>query len=110
MNRHNLTYVNEDKITAQVMKILKAIAIPEEAYRQVSQASRESHDEKKQRYQGDMAVIEAEIKKYQLRKERVYEDYLDGKISEDLYTRKFNEFGVKVKLKQEQQESLELTT
>lgn len=110
MNRHDLTYVNEDKITAQVMKILKAIAIPQDAYLQVSEALRKSHEEKKQRYQGDLVAIEAEIKKYQLRKERVYEDYLDGKISEDLYTRKFNEFGVKVKLKQEQKESLELAS
>ena len=110
MNRHDLTYVNEDKITAQVIKILKAIAIPEEAYLQVSEALRKSHNEKKQRYQGEMTAIEAEIKKYQLRKERVYEDYLDGKISEDLYTRKFNEFGVKVRLKQEQKESLELAS
>lgn len=56
----------------------------------------------------DLQAIEAEIKKYQKRKEKVYEDYLDGKIPEDLYTRKFEEFGVKLRLKQEQRESLEL--
>ncbi len=56
-----------------------------------------------------MNSIEAEIKKYQTRKERVYEDYLDGKIAEDLYNRKFEEFGIKIKLKQGQKESLELS-
>jgi len=44
-------------------------------------------------------MIEAEIKKYRLRKERVYEDYLDNKISDDLYARKFKEFNMKIKLK-----------
>jgi hypothetical protein len=107
-NRHELTYVNEDKITQQVLGILKTIKIPEYAYEQVSEALRLSHDEKKQRYSSDLQAIETEIKKYQKRKEKVYEDYLDGKIPEDLYTRKFEEFGVKLRLKQEQRESLEL--
>lgn len=107
-NDHYVTYVNEDKITAQVMNILKAITIPKQAYIQVSEVLRKSHEEKKQRYLSDMTAIEAEIKKYQLRKEKVYEDYLDNKISEDFYSRKFEEFNVKIKLKQEQRESLEL--
>lgn len=107
-DRHELTYVNENKITAQVMKLLKTISIPEQAYVQVSEVLRKSHEEKKQRYQSDITTIEVEIKKYQSRKEKVYEDYLDGKISEDFYNRKFEEFSIKIKLKQEQRESLEL--
>lgn len=108
-NDHYVTYVNEDKITTQVMNILKSITIPKQAYIQVSELLRKSHEEKKQRYQIDMTAIEAEIKKYQSRKEKVYEDYLDNKISEDFYTRKFEEFNTKIKLKEEQRESLELT-
>ena len=81
------------------MNILKAITIPKQAYIQVSEVLRKSHEEKKQRYLSDMTAIEAEIKKYQLRKEKVYEDYLDNKISEDFYSRKFEEFNIKIKLK-----------
>lgn len=107
-HRHDLTYVNEDKITAQVMSILKAISIPKEALIQVSEVLRKSYEETKRQYVSDVTAIDAEIKKYQSRKEKVYEDYLDNKISEDFYTRKFEEFSVKAKLKQEQRESLEL--
>lgn len=56
-----------------------------------------------------VSATDAEIKKYQQRKERVYEDYLDGKIPEELYEIKFQEFDVQLKLKQEQRESLELS-
>lgn len=108
-NEHSLTYVNQDKITKQVLNILKSITIPEIAYTQVSDGLRINHEEKKRNYQSDLNNIESEIKKYQTRKERVYEDYLDGKIPEDLYNRKFEEFGIKIKLKQEQRESLELS-
>lgn len=68
----------------------------------MSEVLRKSHEEKKLRYSADLQAIEAEIKKYQLRKEKVYEDYLDGKIAEDFYNRKFEEFDVKLRLKQEQ--------
>ena len=39
-----------------------------------------------------LAIIDAEIEKYQKRMEKVYEDYLDEKIPEALYKRKFEEF------------------
>lgn len=107
-NKHDIKYVNEDKITEQVMAILKRIQIPEQAYIMVSDALKQSHEEKKKDYYKDLQIIEAEIQKYQTRKEKVYEDYLDGKISEAFYDKKFLEFDTNLKLKQEQRESLEL--
>ena len=39
-----------------------------------------------------LSVLDVEIEKYQGRMEKVYEDYLDEKIPETLYQRKFEEF------------------
>ena len=55
-----------------------------------------------------MSILQAEITKYQQRKERIYEDYLDGKISEDFYNKKFLEFDTQLKIKEESRKSLEL--
>ena len=108
-NKHPMKYVSEDKITKQINDILTKVKIPEDAYIQVSDILRKSHEEKKHSYHNEMATIDAEIAKYQQRKERVYEDFLDGKISEDFYNKKFEEFDTKLKLKQEARESLELS-
>lgn len=108
-NKHPMKYVNEDKITKQIQTLLKQIQIPEEAYIQVSDILRKSHEEKKQSYHKEVSIIDSEILKYRQRKERVYEDYLDEKISEEFYEKKFAEFDTKLKLKQEARESLELS-
>jgi site-specific DNA recombinase len=108
-NKHPMRYINQDEITRQVQDILKRVQIPHEAYIQVSDILRKSHEEKKHTCHKEMSALDAEIAKYQLRKERVYEDYLDGKIGEELYNKVFTGFDTKLKLKQETRESLELS-
>lgn len=108
-NKHPMRYINQDEITRQVQDILKRVQIPHEAYIQVSDILRKSHEEKKHTYHNEMSTLDAEIAKYQQRKERVYEDYLDGKIGEELYNKLFTGFDTKLKLKQESRESLELS-
>ena len=108
-NKHPVKYVNENEITKQIQDILKRVQIPEDAYIQVSDILRKNHEEKKHSYHKEMATLESEIIKYQQRKERVYEDHLDGKITQEFYDKKFSEFDIQLKLKQEARESLELS-
>jgi hypothetical protein len=73
-------------------KVFQSIQIPEYAYSEVSTALRVAHEDKKQMRDSSLLTIDTEIEKYQNRIEKVYEDYLDEKIPEDLYQRKFNEY------------------
>ena len=68
------------------------IAMPEEAYNDVSAAYEQSYKQEQKMKVENLRQIEAEIKRTQNRIERVYEDYLDDKIPEELYRRKFDEF------------------
>ncbi len=107
-NKHPVKYVNENLITEQVQSILGDVQIPELAYDEITAVFHKDHQAKKKSYIHDAQSIDTEIKKYRAHKERVYDDLLDGKISEEFYEKKFQEFDVKLKLKQEQRESLEL--
>jgi site-specific DNA recombinase len=90
--KHNATYVAEDLLTAQLAKVFKSIQIPAYAYEQVSEALRASHEDKKRLHDSTIITLDTEIEKYQTRIEKVYEDYLDEKIPEELYQRKFDEY------------------
>lgn len=90
--KHNAKYISEDEITTQLAEVFKLIQIPAKKYKDVSEALRASHEDKKRMRDTSLATIDAEIEKYQTRMEKVYEDYLDEKIPEALYKRKFEEF------------------
>ena len=90
--KHGAKYVSEDSIASEIANVFKSIQIPEDAYSEVSTALRIAHEDKKRMRDSSLLIIDTEIEKYQNRIEKVYEDYLDEKIPEDLYKRKFNEF------------------
>lgn len=90
--KHGAVYVAESHITDQITKTIESITMPQDAYDFVrSELSKSIEDEVKSREQ-NISTTEAEIKKYDIRIERVYEDYIDGKIPEDLYNKKFAQY------------------
>jgi site-specific DNA recombinase len=106
--KHQMKYVSEDHLTDQLVQMFRDIQIPEYAYEQVSKALKQSHGDK-QRIDTELrTTVDTEIKKYQQRIEKIYEDHLDEKIPTDLYERKFSEYRNKQKLLQEKRERLEL--
>jgi site-specific DNA recombinase len=105
--KHGAAYVPEHKITEQLQVLFQSISIPEYAYSQVSQALRQSHEEKKQLHSETSVQLDAEILKYTNRLEKIYDDYLDDKISETLYKRKFDEFNKTKKSLQNKRENIE---
>ncbi len=106
--KHSIKYVNENVILTQVQKILENIQIPENIFGEISSVLRASHEAKKDAQVATLASIQTEIDKYQKRIERVYDDYLDEKIDEAFYNRKFAEFREKQKILQYRRENLEL--
>jgi site-specific DNA recombinase len=90
--KHKASYVAEEVLTEQLMSAFEKIKIPEAAYTEISEVLRSSHEDKKKTRDTMITTLDAEIEKYQHRIEKVYEDYLDEKIPEDLYKRKFEEY------------------
>lgn len=90
--KHGAPYVLEDELTKQLAEVFQSIATPEDAYLEVSAALKQSHEDKKRMKSDRLSRIESEIEKYERRIERIYEDYLDEKIPESLYKRKFEEY------------------
>ena len=106
--KHPFRYINEETITDQFSKLFSKIEIPEDAYAFVSEGLRKSHQDKKKLHLETLSHIEGEITKYRNRQDQVYEDYLDKKISEDVYMRKSNEYREKQKVYQFKRENIEL--
>ena len=90
--KHNAKYVNEDVIATKLAKLFQDIRIPEDAFEELSTGLRTAHEDKKRMRDTTLRTIDTEIEKYQTRIEKVYEDYLDEKIPEQLYNRKFEEY------------------
>lgn len=90
--KHGATYLAEKSFTEQLTRMFDSIAMPEEAYNEVSAAYEKSYKQDVEAKAENLRQLDAEIKRTQMRIERVYEDYLDEKIPEDLYRRKFDEF------------------
>lgn len=90
--KHQAKYMPEEFFESEIADIFKSIQIPEYAYEEVSEALRSAHEDKKRLRETNLATIDAEIDKYQTRIEKVYEDYLDEKIPESLYDKKFKEY------------------
>lgn len=105
---HGAKYITEELLTTQLTKVFDSIQIPTIAYEQVSEALRASHDDKKRIRESTLTTIETEIEKYQKRMEKVYEDFLDEKIPETLYQKKFGEFRESQKKLQNNRLNIEL--
>jgi site-specific DNA recombinase len=106
--KHGAAYVLEDVITDQLTALFENISIPEDAYSQVSEALRQSHEDKKEMHQQHLSRIDAEIEKYQKRIERNYDAYLDGDISKETYKEKTEELSKAHKSLRNKRENIEL--
>jgi site-specific DNA recombinase len=106
--KHGAAYVLEGVITDQLMALFENISIPEDAYSQVSEALRQSHEDKKEMHQQHLSRIDAEIEKYQKRIERNYDAYLDCDISKETYKEKTEELSKAHKALRNKRENIEL--
>jgi site-specific DNA recombinase len=111
--KHGADYVPESSFTNQLKKMFDDIAMPEDAYNDIAAAYEKSYNQERKMKAENLHQIEAEIKRTQNRIERVYDDYLDDKIPEELYRRKFDEFSEikqKLEIRREKFELIEKDT
>jgi site-specific DNA recombinase len=95
--KHGAQWLREEELTEQFAKLYKSIQIPESVVEEITTTLRESHKDKAQFHRTMLESYHRENQKYETRIEKMYEDKLDGSITESLYNKKLKEFRAKQK-------------
>lgn len=90
--KHGAGYIPQDDFTLQLKKAFESFEMPEEDYLMLREKLLESYEQDNKTDKDNLSHVEAEIKKYTSRLDRLYEDHTDGLIPDDFYERKFEEY------------------
>lgn len=90
--KHGAKWIREEQITEDIKSIFLNLQISDADYKTVSQELKTAHKQKVSMYEEMLSTLNTEFEKYQSRLEKLYEDYLDEKITETLYDKKFKEY------------------
>ena len=89
---HGAKYIKEEELTKQFQEIYKSIKVPEWVVQEMTGTLKESHQSKVKFHREQLNSLSAEQRKYSHRLEKLYEDRLDGIISDDIYYRRFDDY------------------
>jgi site-specific DNA recombinase len=95
--KHGAQWLTEEELTEQFARLYKAIQIPKTVVEEITVTLRKSHRDKTQFHRTMLESYQREYQKYEARIEKMYEDKLDGSITESYYNKKREEFRVKQK-------------
>jgi site-specific DNA recombinase len=87
------TYIREEALSALFEDVVRRVQIPAEVADGIAQTLRESQDDKERFHRAALMRLQQQYLAVQGRLDRAYDDRLAGKISEDLWTRKSDEWG-----------------
>ena len=107
--RHGAAYVREEKLTEQLKTVFDNIALPEEAYEEISKQMRQRREKRNTDRVETIRVLEIEIQKYQGRIDRLYEDLVDGNITKDFYDRKNKDYSRAKGILEKRRNNIELS-
>lgn len=93
--KHNAKYIKEEELTKQFQEIYKSIKVPEWVVEEITSTLKESHQAKVDFHQEQFKTLNTEMARYSHRLEKLYEDRLDGVISDDIYYRRFDDYKAK---------------
>ena len=85
--KHKADYVREEELTAQFALMYKNLQIPPDVIEQITGTLRKSHQDKSEFHRVTLQSYQGDYQKYETRIEKMYEDKLDGKITEDVYNK-----------------------
>jgi site-specific DNA recombinase len=90
--KHGAIWLKEEQLTEQLAAIFTKFQIPEPVLQELTVALKQTHEDKSHYQQSLRSALEAEYAKYQTRIEKMYDDQLDGRITVDMYDKKYKEF------------------
>ena len=95
--KHEISWLREEALTKQFGEFFKGLQMPKEVVEDITQSLREAHKDKSHFHKTLLENYQTEYKKYEERIEKMYEDKLDGSITESYYNKKRAEFRAKQK-------------
>lgn len=95
------TYIREDRLAEKLGEIVKNIQIDNQILEWIIEALKESHKDEKEYHDRQIQTLNTQYKILQNRIDKMYDDKVDGKISEDFWLEKYNQY-------RQEQEDIEL--
>lgn len=105
--KHGAKWLREEDLTTQLEQAISNIHPTEQQYTEVVQALKESHKDKIAIKARQSAHLQSELTKTESRISRLYDSYLDGDITKEMYRSKNTEFKVHKQELLRKSESLE---
>ena len=105
---HGAAYIPESVFAEEVRTIFKSIEIPEDELSSilVELQKTEAHTERSRIE--NLSRVDMEISRYTTRIDRMYDDRLDDKVSENLYIKKYKEYTEKIEVLKATRKKFEL--
>jgi len=95
--KHGAKWLREEELTKQFTKAFSTLQMPQKVVDDIVDALKSSHQNKKEFNHSLFNRYQEEYKKYEHRIEAMYEDKLDGSITESYYEKKRKEYRAKQK-------------
>ncbi|MDD5432508.1 MAG: recombinase family protein [Candidatus Omnitrophica bacterium] len=105
--KHSDKWIREEDLTRQFADLMNKIHLPDDIVESISKTLRESHEDKVNYYNNLNSELQTEYGKYEKRIEKMYEDYLDGRITEDMYNKLRQDYRIKQEEIQDKLNSLQ---
>ncbi|MFC2013948.1 recombinase family protein [Chloroflexota bacterium] len=94
---HHAKWLREEELTEQFAQLYKSLQIPKNVIEEITATLRKSHKDKTQFHRTMFESYQKEYRRYEARIEAMYEDKLDGSITESYYNKKREDFRAKQK-------------
>ncbi|MGB4966515.1 MAG: recombinase family protein, partial [Microgenomates group bacterium] len=89
--KHKISWVSESEITEQFADAFKSIKIPDEVLEKLTETLKSTHEGKQQYFNEIQQKLSKEYQNYQTKKDNLLDMKISGRITNDIYDKKFNE-------------------
>ena len=104
--KHSKTWIREEDLTNHFVSLYKSLELPTEVAEDLSKKLKEANRDKTYYNKKLLENYSSELQKYQTRLSKMYEDKLDGSITDSEYTERKNSYQEEVKKIQRKIEQL----
>ena len=95
--KHGAEWLREEELTKQLSQAFESLKMPQKVVDDIVETLKATHKDKSEFHKNLLERYNAEYQKYEDRIEKMYEDKLDGSITESFYDKKRKEYRAKQK-------------
>jgi len=95
--KHGAEWLREEELTKQLSKVFDSLKVPQEVVDDIIETLKTTHKGKSEFHKDLLDRYNTEYQRYEDRIEKMYEDKLDGSITESFYEKKRKEYRAKQK-------------